>query len=115
MSNCNDKIKHRCKKVYSDCVSYDKDLHEISELTDCISIADTTEELYNLIGEVKTDIDLTDLESECLTLPTDRSVKNMFQFLFNTICTMKEEIETLQEDLTTAQEQIQDLQTNTCP
>ena len=54
--NCN-KIKHTCGSiVFADCTSYQTDLPEFSEL-ECPSIEETTEELYNLVGEIKEQTD----------------------------------------------------------
>lgn len=115
MGNCNDKIKIRCKQQSAECVKYERDLPEFSELEDCVTIAETTEELYNLVGDIKEEIDLTGLLPECLTLPTPLTVKSMFQFLISTICDMKETISDLQAEIVTINSEIDDLQTNPCP
>jgi len=115
MGDCSDKIKTRCKKVSSECVSYDRDLPESSELTSCATIGETVEELYGVTETIKSEIDLTSLEEDCLTLPVTNNVKIMFQFLITTICGMKEEIDALQTLTTTHTQQITALQEEQCP
>lgn len=111
---CQDKIKQRCKKVSAECVSYDRELPSFSTLTDCITIADTTEELYDFVGEIKTLLDLSDLES-CESLPTTRTPLTVFQKILDMICTQKSTIENMQGTIETLQQQIEDLQNSTCP
>ena len=112
---CNDKIKQRCTKAEADCVNYNRELPSFSELTNCISIAETTEELYNLVGEIKEKTDLTNLTYDCGTLPTDKSEKSLIQFLLNRDCAQQELIEELQAINVTMQQQIEDLQNSNCP
>lgn len=66
--SCGSKIKHTCtgNLQYSTCVQYELELPEFSELGDCVSIEDTTNELYNLVGEIRTETDLSELGNECL-------------------------------------------------
>lgn len=111
---CQDKIKQRCKKVSAECVSYDRELPIFSELTDCITIADTTEELYDFVGEIKTLLDLSDLES-CESLPTTRTPLTVFQKILDMICTQQSTIETMQDTIETMQQEIEDLQNSNCP
>jgi hypothetical protein len=51
---CNDKITQRCQKLYSPCVSYELPIPEFSTLnpTSCISLEDTTKDLYLLIEDL---------------------------------------------------------------
>jgi len=111
---CQDKIKQRCKKVSAECVSYDRELPSFSTLTDCITIADTTEELYDFVGEIKTLLDLSDLES-CESLPITRTPLTVFQKILDMICTQQSTIETMQGQIETLQNQVELLQAGTCP
>lgn len=113
--SCQGKTKSRCgKKQYSACIFYEKDLPDFSELQDCVTIEETTEELYNLVGEIKEELDLSTLDNECLTFPSIVNLKSVLQLLITTMCQQKEQIEALQELTTTMSEQISDLQTNNC-
>ena len=114
MSGCNDKIKTRCKKVDANCTYYGTTLPGFSELEDCITIAETTEELYNLVGEIRAEINLTDLEGDCVTNPTTPTVKNVIQMLINKICNQQTEINNQRDLIETIQQQITALQESTC-
>lgn len=114
--SCNDKIGQRCKKQYGACVSYKKELPEFSQIeNDCPSIEEVGEDLYNLIGEIKEEVDLTSLTGDCITLPTERTVLTVMQTLIDKICAQQTEINSLEEELTTANGAILDLQQNNCP
>mgnify|MGYP003528717753 CR=1 FL=1 len=111
---CNDSTKIRCKKVSAECVSYERELPIFSQLEDCITIADTTEELYNLIDNIQDSINLENLES-CVTLPENRDVNNLIQFLLDRDCYQQGLIEDLQASVETMQSQITALQEQNCP
>ena len=96
MRNCN-KIKHTCGSiVFADCTSYQTELPEFSEL-ECPSIEETTEELYNLVGEIKEQTDLSELGEKCLEYLLDENdkivVKNVLLKFEEKICNLKEELE----------------------
>ena len=113
---CNDKITQRCKKVSAGCVNYEQQVNGTSSITDeCISIEDTTVDIYAQLTTLFNSLNLNDLES-CseLTLPTEKTVKNIFQFLIDTLCSQTSEILTLQETQATQAQEILDLQNNIC-
>lgn len=112
---CNEKIKTRCKKTPASCVEYATTLPICSQLEDCVTIEETTEELYNLVCGIKEEINLTELVGECLTLPSNLTVKDMFQFLITSICNLQTQIDTQAELITTLEEQVTDIQSNPCP
>lgn len=115
MGNCT-KIKHTCNgEQYATCVHYEVALPNFSQLTDCVSIEETTEELYSLVGEIREQINLSTLEADCLTLPLNITVENFSQYLINVICDMKDTIATQQSTIVTMQGQIALLQEQTCP
>ena len=110
------KIKKRCVVTPSSCVQYELELPEFSELTDCVTIEETTEELYKFVGEIKNLLDFTDLEGcEGLALPTTKTALNLFQYLIDRDCAQKELIATMQSTIETMQEQITNLQNSNCP
>lgn len=97
MKNCNQKIKHTCgSTVFADCTSYEGVLPEFSEL-ECPSIEETTEELYDLVGEIKEETDLSELGNSCLEyVQTEEGkiiVKNVLLKFEEEICNLKEELE----------------------
>ena len=113
--SCTDKITRRCKKVYAACTDYQTALPEFSTLTDCVSIEETTAELYELVGEIKTELDLTALDADCLTLPTTPNLVNVLQLFITTFCAMETQISELQSDVATLQSQVTALQEGSCP
>ena len=98
--NCN-KIKHTCGSiVFAGCTSYQTDLPEFSEL-ECPSIEETTEELYNLVGEIKEETDLKDLGDKCLeyveTAEGKIIVKNVLLKHEDEICLLKNRVKQLED------------------
>lgn len=98
---CGGKINNRCgNEVPSVCVQYELDLPDFSEITDdCYSIEQTTEDQYNLIGEVKSEIDLTELGNTCLSYVQEDGktiVKNVLLKYEEEICSLKETVEDMQ-------------------
>ena len=113
--SCTDRTEQRCKKVYSTCVSYEKELPEFSELDECVSIEETTEELYNLVGTIREELDLESLEFDCIQISGDKKVKLILQTLINKLCTLNTQITEQSDLITTMQEQILNLQEQNCP
>lgn len=52
--SCQGKIKKMCSNTIKLCTIRILELPEFSELTDCVTIEETTEELYKFVGEIKT-------------------------------------------------------------
>ena len=96
--SCQSKVKHTCTGSiqYALCTSYEGILPEFSEL-ECPSIEETTEELYNLVGEIKEETDLSELGEKCLEYLLDENdkivVKNVLLKFEEEICNLKEELE----------------------
>ena len=96
--SCQSKVKHTCTGSiqYALCTSYETELPEFSEL-ECPSIEETTEELYNLVGEIKEQTDLSELGERCLEYLLDENdkivVKNVLLKFEEEICNLKEELE----------------------
>jgi len=115
--SCEDKIKMRCKKSPASCINYEEEIPEFSTLVgdECISIEEVAVDQYYLIGEIKAEIDLADLDEGCLELPTNNNTKKMFQYLIDVICGQAEQIQTLLSVQETQAQQITNLQENNCP
>jgi hypothetical protein len=100
--SCNDKIKQKCGvKVYAPCVQYELDIPAFSSLSieQCTTIEETTDDLYGHIGDIKEEIDLSELGLSCLQyVPTGQiaKVKNILLKYESEICTLKTQVETLQ-------------------
>lgn len=95
--SCQSKVKQTCtgSVQYALCTIYETDLPEFSEL-ECPSIEETTEELYNLVGEIKEETDLSELGDRCLEyVETEEGkliVKNILLKFEEEICNLKEEL-----------------------
>jgi hypothetical protein len=100
--SCGSKIKHTCtgNLQYSTCVQYELELPSFSELGECVSIEETTEELYNLVGEIKEETDLSELGNECLDYVLEEGkviVKNVLLKHEQEICLLKNRVTELEE------------------
>lgn len=76
--SCTDKKKQRCPKVYANCVSYESEVNTDSALKNenCLTIEETTQDIYNQLGKIATVTDLSNLGNNCLTYP---KVDNKYQ------------------------------------
>jgi len=115
--SCEDKIKMRCKKGYASCINYEAEIPEFSTLVgdECISIEEVAIDQYYLLGEIKTELDLTELDEGCLELPTDNNAKKMFQYLIDVICEQKQQIEDLLKTQGEQADLIDKLNDGICP
>ena len=104
---CGNKIKNTCgKKVFAECVYYEGDKPEWSELDDCSVIEETTEEIYNKLTEILNLIDVSDFESDCEDLTILQSggqvtLKTLLQTLLNVAEGIKCGEITIKEDVDT--------------
>lgn len=116
--NCNDKIRHTCppSSPYASCVKTEVVIPEFSTLGEgCFSVQDVELDLYTLIGNIKSELNLTALTSECQTLPTTKTVSTLIDFLLEGYCTQKAQIDALIAQNSTQAEQILALQSSVCP
>ena len=112
-----DKIKHKCgKEVFAVCTKYQGTVSENSELfeEECLDVQEVIEDLYTMIDDIKEEIDMSELDNECLTIAENSKVKDVIQLLITTICQQQEQIQSQQELIETIQGQITDLQENNC-
>jgi len=112
---CN-KVRQTCgTKVFTACIEHQLPLGESTKITDeCYNLEEIVTDIYELLDEVKSETDLLSLES-CTTLPTEKTVKNLFQHLIDEICNLKSDVGDLQSTVTQQAQQIEDLQTQNCP
>jgi hypothetical protein len=104
MKQCNNKIKNSCtgSKTYAACAQFEGDVNEDSALVDetCLSLEETTQDLYDQVGAIKNNQDLSDLGNACLTYVEDEDgkiiVKNVLLKLEEEICSLKERINLLE-------------------
>lgn len=98
--SCHSKIRHTCgTKNFASCIDYQTELPEFSEL-ECPSIEETTEELYDLVGEIKEETDLSELGEKCLEYLLDENdkivVKNVLLKFEEKICELSEKVNLLE-------------------
>jgi hypothetical protein len=99
MKNCGNKIKHTCaEKNYATCIYYELEVPTFSRLIeeDCITLEETTEDQYDILSDIKSEIDLSALGQDCITYGvTPKTVKNVLLRYEQEICDLKAEVETL--------------------
>ena len=118
MNNCEDKILYSCppSSPFAKCVKTELTPPSFSGLTgNCHDVQEIEENLYTLIGGIKTEIDLTTLTTTCLTLPTVKNVKTLMQYLINRDCAQQVQIDALIAQNAIQALQITALQLNNCP
>ena len=77
METCNNR-KYSCgDKISSICTIYDGGLPIWSEFNDelCVTIEETTEEIYNQVSEIKENLDTSNLGRACLQYPNNENIK----------------------------------------
>ena len=102
MKNCGNKIKHTCaEKNYATCIYYELEVPTFSSLVgeDCITLEETTEDQYNILADILSDIDMSALGENCIDYPPSRQgliIKNVILQLEQEICDLKDRVETLE-------------------
>ena len=112
MKCSNNKLKNTCGiKTPSRCVFYDLDLPEFSKLSilnECITIEETTNDLYNITDLVLSSIDTKDLGKQCLTYKVSQNkykpseniifIKDILLKFEEEICELKNETDSNSND-----------------
>lgn len=118
MNNCEDKIKASCppSSPYANCVRTEVEIPEFSTLgVGCFSIQEVESDMYTLIGNIKNEINLASLTSDCQTLPTTKTVVTLIDFLLEGYCTQKTQIDALIAQNSAQALAITALQESNCP
>ena len=101
-SNCEDKIVQPCTSpTFAPCVTYQGVVNTNSALfsNGCRNLHETTQDIYNQLGKVQAEIDLSALGTKCLTYVQDNGktvVKNVLLKYEQEICDLKDKITKLQ-------------------
>ena len=97
------KIKYTCvQRTNATCVFYDGYLPPYSDLLseDCVTLEETTEEIYHLIDDIKENINLSGLGDNCLNYDEEEigviKVKEALLTHEAEICNLKAELNALQ-------------------
>lgn len=91
MGKCNQKPKFTCGDVRANarCVFYDLPVPSYSKLDEeeCLTIEETTEDLYNLISWIRESVDLDEYDDECLNTEKVNDVyfKNKNRYLLKDV------------------------------
>ena len=113
---CNKKTKYGCVKTYAKCTIYEGTVSEKTNITeDCYDLEEVTQDQYELIDDLYSQIDVSTLTSECVTLEEDKTPLNVLESILTKMCQMEEVIETLTQQITEQQTEINQLQSNICP
>jgi len=117
-NTCEDKIRLSCppNSPFANCVRTEVEIPEFSTLSSqCNSVQEVENDMYTLIGEIKEEIDLTSITSECGTLPTTKTVLTLIEYLINRDCVQQTQIDALIAQNITQATEILALQNETCP
>ena len=94
---CKDKRKHYClEKVQAICTQYKGTVAECSSLdeNDCLTIEETTQDIYDIIDVIKNVIDLSDITYDCITVDFEDednpTLKEILDKLIEEICLLKQ-------------------------
>ena len=100
MKNCGNKTKHTCaEKNYATCIEYELEVPAFSSLVeqDCFTLEETTEDTYDLIGGIKSEIDLVALGQDCINYGVNpKTVKSVLLKYEEEICDLKSKVEVLE-------------------
>lgn len=100
MKNCGSKIKHTCaEKNYATCIYYELEVPDFSSLVDqdCITLEETTEDQYEILGDIKSEIDLSALGQDCINYGVNpKTVKSVLLQYEQEICDLKDRVNTLE-------------------
>src|SRR5699024_202091 len=91
-------IKDTCfQEQYASCVYYEKNLPDFTKIEeDCVTIEDTTEDIYNIISDIKEELDISGLGNKCITYPTDKNINTVLQQQEQEICELKQKVQDLE-------------------
>lgn len=94
---CKDKVKETCGDVtYSTCVDFEGNLGTNTKITDdCVTIEETTEDLYQITDEIISDLDTSNLGSLCINYPLEDGVikpKAVFEAHESKLCELEQSI-----------------------
>jgi len=102
--NCGNKISNTCgARKNSACIDFEGTPNSQSELVEetCLDQEQVTQDLYNQVGEIKTEIDLSDLGELCLSYTLEEGkviVKNVLAKFEEVICDLQERIVELETE-----------------
>lgn len=102
--SCGNKVKSTCvERTYATCVQYETPLPDFSKIIDqdCVTVEDTTEDLYSLVEDIRSDIDLSALGESCLEyvqVGNKNIVKNVLLTYEQEICALQTRVTELETE-----------------
>jgi len=115
--SCNDKIRQKCSpKHFAVCTEYQGTIPTFSSLTKgCLDMEEVAEDVYNILGEIKSTLDLTDLAEGCVTFSGPKILQSVLEHLHTKLCALEVTVKAQAITISTQTAQITNLQTKTCP
>lgn len=96
MSNCGGKQSNLCgSKVYAECTEVQTQPPSFSSLyeDDCISAENVIEDVYELIGGIKEEIDVTGLINGCITFTNPKTSSSVIAQMYAKLCALEALVE----------------------
>lgn len=102
--------------MYGECVEIQTAPPSFSTLYEenCISAEESFTDIYSLIETIKEEIDVSSLETTCITFIEPKTPSSVIEQMYDKICELENLIETQGDLITTMQTQIALLQSETC-
>jgi hypothetical protein len=103
MKNCGSKIKHTCaEKNYATCIYYELDVPNFSSLfgEDCITIEETTNDVYEILEGILESINVSALDDNCVDYDTPLGqalkIKDVVLQLEQEVCDLRDKVTVLE-------------------
>lgn len=115
---CNDKqIKQTCGVItYASCTRYESEVSKNSELTNgCISIEETTQDIYNQLDKIDEKLDMSSLESDCIIFTEPKTPLSVIKQIYDKLCSLEDTVSSQGDLILTLQGQVAALQAQECP
>lgn len=115
---CNDKqIKQTCGVItYASCTRYESGVSNNSELTEgCISIEETTQDIYNQLNVIDGKLDMSSLENDCIIFAEPKTPLSVIKQMYDKLCSLEDTVSSQGALILTLQGQVAALQANVCP
>lgn len=99
---CDNKIKNTCgDNIYATCVDFEGTLGKNTKIEDsCVTIEETTEDLYEITDEIIEGLDTSELGQNCMTYPLNDGIiltKTVLKVHEEKICELEQKITTLND------------------
>ena len=111
-------MKHKCTgtRNYASCIETQIELPEFSTLLEeeCLSVEDLEEEFYTLIGELRDNTNLDELDNDCIVWTTPKTPKSALKQKYEKICELQTTVEEQMVLIEELQTKVTNLEENNC-